>query len=192
MKDAPFNLASATYTPGRLLDEVAFVLRADSGAALALLLEVDPAQISRTLNRKAPASDALLVRIMDRTGWRLEYLRELMGVPYDGIVYPPRVRRVEPVTTPRDYHQARRDILQAMPGTIAQLVKKSGYARGTVEIWVRKMRIGDPLARASHIIGWTPPASSHGSGPHAPIHQAGAGHDAPRVVLPKPSRRRYG
>lgn len=73
---------------------------------------------------------------------------------------------------PRDYHIAKRDILQAMPGTVAQLVAKSGYHRATVERWLVKLRAAD----GSHIVDWLPP---NGSGNFIPVHGVGPGPDAP-------------
>jgi hypothetical protein len=72
---------------------------------------------------------------------------------------------------PRKYHNAKEDILQSMPGTISQLVEKSGYHRATVERWMAKLRDGGE----SHIIKWLPP---NGSGHFIPVHARGPGKDA--------------
>jgi hypothetical protein len=91
---APIDLASPGYTPGRLLDEAAFVLRAPNRAALALALEVDPALVSRVGRRKSPLTEHVMVQIMDRTAWSIQYVRELAGMPYEGDVYPARPRTI--------------------------------------------------------------------------------------------------
>lgn len=55
---------------------------------------------------------------------------------------------------PRDYHRARADILEAMPGTVPDLAKRSGYARGTVKRWIAELRKGRPAERGAHIGEW--------------------------------------
>lgn len=77
---------------------------------------------------------------------------------------------------PRDYHIAKRDILESMPGTVAQLVKKSGYHRATVERWLRKLRAAD----GSHIVDWQRP---NGAGNFIPVHGAGTGVDVPCTLV---------
>jgi hypothetical protein len=176
------DLSDPSYTPGKLLDEFGFVARAENACQIARALEVDPAVISRILSLQAPVSDGLMVRIMDRTGWSIQYVRQLMGVPFDEDPYPPRVRRVEPPKG-RIYHTAKEDILQSMPGTASELAKRAGYHREHVYCWLRKLRRGDPMTRESHIIGWQNPTGPNGSGDYTPIHAAGPGEDAPRIVL---------
>lgn len=181
MRDDPIDLHSPSYRPERLLEEAMFVLRAPDRTTLARLLEVDPALICRIWNRKSHISELVMVRIMDRTDWSIRYVRELVGMPYDGMVYPPRPRMIEVQKPARNYHLAKEHILQAMPGTINALARKSGYSRGTVEFWIKVLRAGDPLTRGSHIIEWLPP---NGSGQYIPVHAAGPGKDAPRIKRP--------
>jgi hypothetical protein len=197
MRDEPIDLAALSYTPEKLLDEVAFVMQAPNRNQVARNLDLDPALLCRIVKRQAPLTALVMVRIMDRTGWGIRYVRELAGIPYDGIVYPPRVRRIEPVKG-RVYHTAKDDILQSMPGTVSELVARSGYSRETVYTWIRQLRCGDPLSRESHIIGWLEPTGPRGSGGVTAIHAAGPGEDAPRIprkrcrvgqqrTVPKPS-----
>jgi hypothetical protein len=93
---------------------------------------------------------------------------------------------------PRNCHTAKADILQAMPGSVSQLVTKSGYHRATVERWVRTLR----AEQASHIIDWLRP---NGSGNFIPVHGKGLGEDAPCTLKPltasddwKLAKQRYG
>lgn len=183
----PIDLQSPSYTPERLLGEVMWVARVESRNKLAHALEVDGGLISRIWNKVSPLTDGLMVQIMDRTGWSLKYMRELAGIPYDGPVYPPRVRVIHVPLAPRDYQLAKGHILQAMPGTVEQLAKKSGYSRGTVEIWLKELRAGDPMTRASHIVDWIAPV---GAGGHAAVHQAGPGEDAVRIPRGRVKERR--
>lgn len=83
MRD-PFDLNDPGYTPGKLLDATAKLLNARSDFDLARRLELDPAAICRTRHRKKPIGAHTIIQILDRTGWTLAHLRELMGVPFDG------------------------------------------------------------------------------------------------------------
>lgn len=78
---------------------------------------------------------------------------------------------------PRDYHLARGHILEAMPGTVPELVKKSGYVRCTVNRWLEQLRQGTPAERAAHIGDWFVP---EGRGPVVAIWHAGPGRHASR------------
>ena len=185
-KDDEFDLQSPSYTPGKVLDHVAWELWVPNDQRLAHALEFHPAVICRIRNRLAPIGDRVMVRIMDRTTWTIRYLRELAGMPYIGMIYPPRPRVRTEYRPPRNYHIAKEHILQAMPGTVDELVKKSGYNRGTVEHWMKALRTGDPRTRSSHIIEWHPP---NGTGPYIPVHQAGAGEDAILIRRSRNERR---
>jgi hypothetical protein len=77
---------------------------------------------------------------------------------------------------PRDYHYAKRDILDSMPGTISEIIAKSGYERNTVERWMRRMRGVD-----CHVVDWRRPAVS---GPFVPVYAAGPGEDAVCTLKP--------
>jgi hypothetical protein len=180
MRDEPIDLSSPAYTPRKLLEEVMWVLHAPRCAQLAPALDLDTGLISRIWNRKAPLTYGVFVQIMDRTGWGIAYVRQLAGMPYTGDTYPPRPRVIVPPKG-RIYHSAREDILQAMPGTATELAKRAGYHREYIYYWLRKLRAGDPLTRASHIIGWKDPTGPNGSGDYAPIHAAGPGEDAARI-----------
>jgi hypothetical protein len=192
MNDAPVNLQSPTYTPRRLLEELMWVLHAPRREQLARALDLDTGLISRIWNHKAPLTYGVFVRIMDRTGWSIAYVRELAGMPFEGDFYPPRPRTVSVMPKsganphgviilpkkPRDYHLAKEHILQAMPGTVDELAKRSGYHRNTVQIWLKVLRAGDPATRASHIEDWLPPAAHNGGGVYLAVHGAGPGEDA--------------
>jgi hypothetical protein len=178
MRDDKIDLQSPTYTPRRLLNEVMWVVHADNRNQMACLLELDNGLVSRIWNRQAPLSSHVLMRIMDCLGWGAQYVRELAGMPFDGTVYPPRPRILS--KQQRNYQLAKADILQAMPGTVEELVQKSGWALRTVREWLGVLRAGDPHTRASHIVGWVPQASR--PGPPLAIHAAGPGEDALRIV----------
>jgi hypothetical protein len=72
---------------------------------------------------------------------------------------------------PRKYHNAKADILQAMPGSMAQLATKSGWHLQTVERWVRALR----KAGECRILDWQRP---NGSGNFVPVYGQGPGEDA--------------
>lgn len=79
---------------------------------------------------------------------------------------------------PRDYHRARADILEAMPGTVLDLANRSGYARGTVKRWIAELRQGGVAERGAHIGGWL---EQEGRGAVAvAVWHAGPGEHAPR------------
>lgn len=78
------DLKSPTYTPNRLLNKAAEFFGVETDAELARVLEFHQAILTRTRNRKAPVNSFLMVRIMDRTNWTIQYVRELAGMPYDG------------------------------------------------------------------------------------------------------------
>lgn len=84
MRTDPIDLASPDYTPVRLINETAALLRAKSDFHLARILEMDCGQLSRIRNRKAPVSDRFMIDIADRTGWHIEHIRQLAGIPFDG------------------------------------------------------------------------------------------------------------
>lgn len=78
---------------------------------------------------------------------------------------------------PRNYNVAKDHVRQAMPGTMAQLVKRSGWHHDTVSRWVRKMR----AAGECRIVGWQRP---NGSGNFVPVYGEGPGEDAPCTLKP--------
>lgn len=78
---------------------------------------------------------------------------------------------------PRNYHIAKEHIVASMPGTVAELVRKSGWSHDTVVRWVKKLR----KEGASHIVGWERP---NGGGPFVSVHGAGAGEDVPCTLKP--------
>lgn len=82
---------------------------------------------------------------------------------------------------PRNYQIAKGHILQAMPGTVAQLVKKSGYETVTVQRWVARLRAGEPHERACHISGYQEP---EGYGYAPPIYTRGPGEHAEYTHTP--------
>lgn len=79
------DLKSPIYTPNRLFDKAAELLQVKNDATLALVLECDQALLCRIRRRKSPLSAWLMIQIMDRTGWHIKYVRELAGIPYDGV-----------------------------------------------------------------------------------------------------------
>jgi hypothetical protein len=178
VKYLDIDLQSPSYTPERLFDEFAYVARAANRTQIAQALEVHRAMMTRILGRRDALTEGLMVRIMDRTGWSIAYVRELAGIPFDGDVYPARSRIIS--TKQRDYQLAKADILLAMPGTVDEIMQKSGWSLRTVREWIGVLRKGSPSTRASHISGFMPQGSR--PGPPLAIHSAGPGEDAVRIV----------
>lgn len=75
--------------------------------------------------------------------------------------------------------QAVKDVRLAMPGTVRQLVDRSGWCREAVERCVKVLR----AARDSHVGGWQASTGPRG-GPPAKIHYAGPGRDMPCNIKP--------
>ncbi|MBV8660375.1 MAG: helix-turn-helix domain-containing protein, partial [Burkholderiales bacterium] len=63
-------------------------------------------------------------------------------------------------------------IIAAMPGSVPEIMAKSGMNESTVKRWIRIMR----AAGESHIGSWK---RSNGSGGFQSVHVLGAGQDAP-------------
>jgi hypothetical protein len=78
---------------------------------------------------------------------------------------------------PRNYHTAKADIIQAMPGTTGQLVEKSGWHHDTVARWVRRMR----KTGECRIVDWRRP---NRTGNFVPVYGAGPGADAVCTLKP--------
>lgn len=78
------DLSAPSYTPNLLLDRAAEMLGCKNDHRLALVLECDSALICRIRARTAPITAYLMVQIMDRTGWHVQDVRRLAGIPYDG------------------------------------------------------------------------------------------------------------
>lgn len=74
--------------------------------------------------------------------------------------------------------QAVKDVRQAMPGTVRQLVDRSGWCREAVERCVKVLR----AASDSHVGGWQ--AAAGAGGQPAKIHHAGPGRDQPCRIKP--------
>ena len=81
-----FDLSSPAYTPVKLINETARILRCITDSALARALEVDIAMICRVRHRKWPITARLMVQIADRTGWTVQHIRALGGCQFDGPV----------------------------------------------------------------------------------------------------------
>lgn len=75
-----------TYSPARLINAVADFLGAKCDSHLAELLGFDPTQIGRVRHRATPITSGIIVAILDRTGWPITKVRELMGVPFGGAI----------------------------------------------------------------------------------------------------------
>lgn len=78
---------------------------------------------------------------------------------------------------------SRRDVLQAMPGTVPKLAERSGWHRETV-----KRRLAELRGHGAHIGGWLIP---EGRGPCAPIWHAGPGRSLPMPKRAKTNRQRH-
>lgn len=90
---------------------------------------------------------------------------------------------------PRDYHLARAHILEAMPGTVAHLVRRSGYERHTVNRWLAKLHEGKATERGAHIGGWEVPEGRGAA--YVAIWHAGPGRDARRPTRTTSSAAKY-
>lgn len=80
----------------------------------------------------------------------------------------------------RDYHQCRSAVAAAMPGTRKSIMEATGFARGTVEFWIRDLR----KSGESHIASWQRPLTT---GPFVPVHVLGVGKDQPCRLKPATS-----
>lgn len=78
------DLQDPAYTPNRLLDRVAEHCNARNDAALSYLLECNHGALTHIRQRHTAIGPWLMVKIMDVTGWHVQTVRELMGMPYDG------------------------------------------------------------------------------------------------------------
>jgi hypothetical protein len=78
----------------------------------------------------------------------------------------------------RNYHLAREHILEAMPGTVAHLVRRSGYERHTVNRWLAKLHAGKAAERGAHVGAWDVPEGRGAA--YVAIWHAGPGADARR------------
>jgi len=74
------HLDNPDYTPEKLLDTMHARLGLKNDAALARLLELPPAVVSKLRRRQASITAALLVRMHDITGWSISDLRALLGL----------------------------------------------------------------------------------------------------------------
>jgi plasmid maintenance system antidote protein VapI len=74
------HLDNPDYNPARLLDAMHERLNLKNDAAVARLLELPPAVVSKLRRRQASITAALLVRMHDITGWSISDLRELQGL----------------------------------------------------------------------------------------------------------------
>lgn len=100
MKDhQDIDLQSPSYTPLRLMSKTAELLGAYNWAALARILEVHPAVITRANKRQELISANIFVQIMDRTGWSIQRVRDLAGMPYEGP--PPPIAPIPVAEKPR-------------------------------------------------------------------------------------------
>ena len=68
-----------TYTPDGFLDHLQLRLGLKNDAALARLLAVTPAIVSRIRNRKLPVSSNMLLAIHEATDIAIRELRRMMG-----------------------------------------------------------------------------------------------------------------
>jgi hypothetical protein len=77
-------LAHPGYSPARLLNHAAALLKARSDNHLSEMLEFDHGQLSRIKRKQdCVVTAGLMVNIMDRTGWTIAHVRELAGMPHD-------------------------------------------------------------------------------------------------------------
>lgn len=76
-----FDVNDVKYTPHRMLNVLQEALGVRSDYALAHKLSVGEDVISRIRNRKIRLTPFMMVRILDITGWSIEYLREVAGLP---------------------------------------------------------------------------------------------------------------
>lgn len=74
------HLDNPAYNPVALLDSLLERLKLKNDAALARLLELPPAVVSKVRRRQACVTDAILIRMHDVTGWSISDLRAGMGL----------------------------------------------------------------------------------------------------------------
>lgn len=74
------HLDNPAYTPDKLLDAMHARLGLKNDAAVARLLELPPAVVSKLRRRQASITAAILVRMHDITGWSISDLRALQGL----------------------------------------------------------------------------------------------------------------
>lgn len=80
MDNRPANLLNLhSYTPDGFLDHLLQRLGLKNDAALARLLAVTPAIVSRIRNRKLPVSCNMLLAIHEATNIAIRELRRMMG-----------------------------------------------------------------------------------------------------------------
>ncbi len=72
-------LKLASYSPDHFLNRLLTRLHLKNDAALARVLEVTPAVVSRVRNKKAPVSANLLLTIHDLSEIAIPELRRMMG-----------------------------------------------------------------------------------------------------------------
>lgn len=76
----------------------------------------------------------------------------------------------------------RQRVLEAMPGTQAQIIERTGLGLATVSRWVADLR----AARQARITGWQPTPNG---GPLAAIYGPGRGRDRQKPSSPQPALR---
>jgi len=74
------HLDNPAYTPEKLLDTLHARFSLKNDAALARMLELPPAVISKLRRHQASITSALLIRMHDITGWSISDLRAHMGL----------------------------------------------------------------------------------------------------------------
>jgi hypothetical protein len=77
------DVSDPSYKPGRLLDATSQILGCENDAQLARALGISGPQVWRIRNLENAITDRVMVAIMDRTGWHVTKVRDLMGVPFD-------------------------------------------------------------------------------------------------------------
>lgn len=74
------HLDNPDYTPEKLLNAMHDRMGLKNDAALARLLQLPPAVVSKLRRRQASVTAAILIRMHDITGWSISDLRALMGL----------------------------------------------------------------------------------------------------------------
>ena len=74
------HLDNPAYTPERLLDAMHARLGLKNDAAVARLLELPPAVVSKLRRKQASITAAILIRMHDVTGWSISDIRATLGL----------------------------------------------------------------------------------------------------------------
>lgn len=76
-----YDLDSPSYMPTRFMAKVEEKLGTKCDVELARTLQVTYTTIGQVRRRKIPISPTLMVRVHDLTGWSIDEIRNMAGIP---------------------------------------------------------------------------------------------------------------